>query len=166
MLINNGNEKIIEIDNELEYSKYEEDINFENFSSKVKPIAIYYPQIIDININDFDFNKFNKNNFAFNKTILFNKLRHSVTLAKNHGIYGFGINYIYNNNLEFILNQELDLFLNNYYIHFPFFLIWKTKYFIDLINHLKNKIFSCKNLLQSEIDKFVKNVKRYFKSEL
>ena len=166
MLINNGNEKIIEIDNELEYSKYEEDINFENFSSKVKPIAIYYPQIIDININDFDFNKFNKNNFAFNKTILFNKLRHSVTLAKNHGIYGFGINYIYNNNLEFILNQELDLFLNNYYIHFPFFLIWKTKYFIDLINHLKKKIFSCKNLLQSEIDKFVKNVKRYFKSEL
>ena len=163
---NNNNKKIIEIDNALEFPKYEDNISFSNYSSELKPIAIYYPQIIDINNNDLELNKLNENFFNFNKTFLFNKIRNSVTLAKNHGIYGFGIYYIYNNNLEKIINKEIDLFLNNHYIDFPFLLIWKTKYFIELLNLLKVKFISYKKLLESELDKFVKNVKRYLKSKL
>ena len=115
----------IEIDNEFDYPSYEKDLSFLNYSSNLKPIAIYNPKTINNNNENFTF---------INKTKLLSEVKTSVQMAKNHGIYGFGIYYIYynNNSLESFLNQEINIFSNDKYINFPFFLIWKNKNFIDL----------------------------------
>ena len=149
-IINNNIIKIV-IDNEYQYSVFENDLTFDNYSSILKPIAIYNPQIIDINNNNY-----NSNNENFiNKTVLLTRIRNSVNLAKHHGI-----NYKNDNNMEIILNQEIDIFLMNEYINFPFFLIWKNQNFFDLINKIK-KQFDCYNkLIEIELDKFVKNIKK------
>ena len=56
-IINNNIIKI-EIDNEYQYSVFENDLTFDNYSSILKPIAIYNPQIIDINNNNYNSNNF------------------------------------------------------------------------------------------------------------
>ena len=138
--------------------QYENDMNFDNYTTNLKPIAIYYPQILDINESD---------SYKFiNKTFLFKNINNSVALAKKHGIYGFAIYYNYNKRFAYILNEEIDIFLSNKYINFPFFLIWKNKNFFDLINQFRNKVVSYTQLLEVRLDKFVKNIKRYLKYEL
>ena len=149
----------IEIDNEFEYPSYEKDLSFLNYSTNLKPIAIYFPKNINI---------INKNFTFINKTKLFSEVKTSVKMAKNHGIYGFGIFYIYynNNSLDSFLNKEINIFSKDKYINFPYFLIWENKNFIDLINRLKNECFNFKRLLELELDKFVKTISKYMKSNL
>ena len=49
--INYKNKSIVDIDNELNISQYENDINFTNQTSHLKPIALYYPDYNYINEN-------------------------------------------------------------------------------------------------------------------
>jgi hypothetical protein len=167
-LFNNENPIEIEIDNEFEYPSYETDLSFRNYSSNLKPIAIYYPKTIDININDLKSNKFIKQSSLFvNKNKILSEIKNSVKLAEKHGIYGFGIYYIYyNNSFESILNQEINIFSNNNYINFPYFLIWNNTNFIDFINKLKSEYHNYRKLLELELDKFVKTISKYMKSNL
>ena len=168
ILFNNNKNFIgIEIDNEFEYPSYEKDLSFQNYSSNLKPIAIYYPKVFDININEFISNKFNTKSLFINKTKLKSEIKTSVKIAKNHGIYGFGIYYIYyNNHLDSILNQEINIFSNDKYINFPYFLIWKNENFNYWINRYKNKCFNFKNKLELKLDKFVKAISKYMDSNL
>ena len=71
-----------------------------------------------------------------------------VDLAKNHGIYGFAINYIFGYK-DKIYENVLNIFLNNKIINFPFLLNWK------------NENFKFLNNLNIELSNFMKNIKKY-----
>ena len=82
------NQKIkLDIDNLFELSLYENNIIFSNYSTELKPIALYYPELIN-------FTYFN-NILKFVNISIDEVISKQVDLARNHGIYGFAINYVY-----------------------------------------------------------------------
>ena len=98
---------------------YENDVSFNQYQTKIKPIAFYYPEYNNISYSKF-FNN-NKTLNQLNRGDIEKLIERQTKLAKNHGIYGFAIYF--------------DLFYNNYYhyilssfnkLDFPFFLIWKN----------------------------------------
>ena len=138
----NIKEKIkVEIDNIFENSSYEKDINFSNYSSEIKPIAIYHSELN--NINNIPINIQMKENIKINDIF-----KEQVNLAKNHGIFGFAIDYIYKYSHEYKL---LDFFLENKSINFSFLIIWNNT---DFEKNLLNS-------LEQELNKFIKNIKKY-----
>lgn len=105
------NEKnIINIDNNIKEVLFENDSDFSEYKTNLKIIAIYYPQNLKKDFNYFNRNKFEINN---NKNLLINEykpirkpykyfylgkennipqlIKEQIKLAKNHGIFGFGI---------------------------------------------------------------------------
>ena len=115
--------QFIEIDNIIKEPSYQNDTNFFSFETPYKIIAIYYPPYYQWRITNYYKDQFHekiKENYDFN----FNKslIEKQVKLAKNHGIFGFGIvqNLAYN----IKVNEELyNLFLYDNDIRFPFFII-------------------------------------------
>ena len=88
--INISKKEYIEIDNELKLNLYENDISFINKKTKIKTIAVYYPEYNNISYMKYfniskRFNKPDENNL---ETLINNQIR----LAKNHKIHGFAIN--------------------------------------------------------------------------
>ena len=88
--INISKKEYIEIDNELKLNLYENDISFINKKTKIKTIAVYYPEYNNISYMKYfniskRFNKPDENNL---ETLIKNQIR----LAKNHKIHGFAIN--------------------------------------------------------------------------
>ena len=55
----------------------------------------------------------------------FELIKKQITLAKKHGIYGFGINYYWFSGKK-LYDEPINIFLENKEINFPFFLIWKN----------------------------------------
>ena len=136
---------IIEIDNKFKIDVYEKDSTFINYTTRLKPIAFYYPEYNNISyLKYFDanikLNQFNRNNIE-------QLIQKQIKLAKNHGIYGFAI-YLNLLHLKDYQNIISNFFLNK--ANFPFFLIWKIddlEYFDEqmienLINNLKKIIIS------------------------
>ena len=94
----------------------EENFNFKGYTSSIKPIAFYHLENENIsNIN--------------NKEIVKN-LTDQITLAKNHGIYGYGF-YFFLNIKNIIYNKYIEIFLENENLNIPFLLILKTNGIID-----------------------------------
>ena len=118
----------LDLDNEFP-PIYEENINFSNYTSNIKPIALYYPEF-----NNFNFNYTNKTNINTNQNSI-TKLKNQIELAKNHGIYGFAIHFIFDFNNKYL--DDINIFLEKE-IDFPFFLIWKNNNFNNLYNSLNN----------------------------
>ena len=136
----------IDIDNIFKMPLYENNIIFPNYSIKLKPIALYYPDLI--NYNHYFFNLLKIENETVEEVIL-----KQVNLARNHGIYGFAINYIFIHS-ESIYDNILNIFLKNNTINFPFLINWKNDNFI-LIN---NK--------SEELVNFIKTIKKYLISAI
>ena len=110
----------ITIDNRIKYD-IEDNIYFSNYSSTIKPIALNNPKIDLINTKSM------KNNslYHFNDS-KYKRLENQISLAKNHGIYGFGIYYFwpfYKNNF----NETLEIIFENKNLNINFFLIWKRE---------------------------------------
>ena len=88
---------VIEIDNNIKESLFEQNIDFSNYYTEIKMIAVYYPELlIEKNKSLFSYcnlstiqNELIKNckNLTLYKLVI-----RQVNLAKKHGIYGFGIN--------------------------------------------------------------------------
>ena len=145
----------LEIDN-IFNEKYEKDINFSNFTTEIKPIAIYIPkfnQYYNESMNNKLINQF--------KSELIQK---QIDLAKNHGIYGFGLyyNWVISNNNTF--NNEIKLFLDNNN-NFPFLFIWGSNDLYNKYKKLNNRQFDIIKLLEIEINKFIKMNKEYIFSD-
>jgi hypothetical protein len=157
---NNNDEKektIIEIDNEFNFSLYNNNINFSDFNStKLKPIAIYYPKYNYINEN-LSFNH-------INNEYMKNKILNQIRLAKNHGIFGFGINYIFYSNENNIYDKVVNIFLNLKLFHF--LLILENSKIKNKINEIKNNSKNSYNLWKNIIKNFVKRIKKYLISDL
>ena len=104
-LINEG--KVIKIDNIINDSLYQVNLDFSSFETKYKVLAIYYTDYV---INKTD---------IIDRNSLINK---QVKLAKNHGIYGFGLVYDWINNETY--NEAIfNLLAQIDQTKFPFFII-------------------------------------------
>jgi len=109
-LININQKLALEIDNEFKENLFENDISFNNYQTKLKPIAFYYPEYNNISYIKY----FNKTEITdpMNIDEIEQLIKVQAKLAKNHGIYGFAIyfdlSYIYYN--KNIINKYSLLF--------------------------------------------------------
>lgn len=145
--------KIIQIDNLINESKYQNNQNFTNFTSNYKVIAIYYP---DININSINLDKTEKH--INNNDLIENQIK----LAKSHGIFGFGI--IYDLIYIYYLNETILNFISliNKF-NFPFFIILNE----NMNYKLSNQSFLIENFtsINENLNIILDTIKIYFNSE-
>ena len=158
------NKIIVNIDNNIDEKKYEKNINFAEYKTDIKIIAIYHPNYQCIQTD------FNKTKILLNEWTNINQAKplfeshhqprkpgdiqkyleyydlsepesilKQIELAKNHGIYGFGIYYFWFAGKK-LFGKTIDIFLEYKKINFPFFLIWKNEDF-------KRKIYEYNNTL-------------------
>ena len=142
----NNTKQFIEIDNELRLNLYENDISFNEYKTKIKPIAFYYPEYNNISYLKF-FNK-NKKSAQLNYEELQQLIKKQTQLAKNHGIYGFAI-YFDLLDLDYY-HEVINNFIPNK-LNFPFFLIWKNDKF--------------KNINNTIIEELINNIQQYLISD-
>ena len=105
-------------------------------------------------INDNLSNKFVKNEA---------KILNQIILAKDHGIYGFAINYKYILNEKNIYDETMNIFLKLQMIHF--LLNWENGNIKILINEFKKRYNNFRTF-QNLLDNFVKRIKTYINSYL
>lgn len=126
-----ANEVPIEIDNQIKEIYYKKNLNYSQYSTKIKVIAIYFPNY-DIfkrinnsqNIKILDESKLRYKQTRIPETTFINqKIEYKMKLAKNHGIYGFAI-YFYSFSGKIFLDKSLDVVIGNK-IKFKYMLIWK-----------------------------------------
>lgn len=181
--------EIIDIDNKINETLYEDDIDFSQFSTKIKAIAIFFPQFIyiknnytfsDKSLNEwknienvkpiFNFHKQPRNlNRKYKNNIInnFSKIEYikmSVKLAKNHGIYGFAIIYYWFSG-KILYDEPINIFLKNKDINFPFFLIWKNDKYEFNSNNKNNSIIINQNYTAFEAYNFFNDIKKYLISK-
>ena len=145
---------LIELDinnKKIEYL-YENNIDYSSYNTKIKSIAIYYPNInsyswkkaSDVKQNNNDnnsiiyYNKINeykikkKEISSFVKTSFWNNyfeykfILKQIKLAKTHGIYGFGI-YIYWFSGNIFFDKYINQFLENKNIDFHYLFILNNR---------------------------------------
>ena len=151
-IINNNN-KIIEIDNKLEETNYEKNKNFSQYSTKIKVIALYFPNIY---LSEFSemmlkesrlhddkeesknyyqqsalLNEYENKNMYFDKhkpnnSIEYEFIYKQIELAKSHGIYGFAF-YVYIFSNKIIIDRYIYAFIENKMIKFKYLFILKFK---------------------------------------
>ena len=109
----------INIDNPMVFY-YEDNIDFFDYSTTIKPIAIYNS---NENLKNYNLNIYGSN--INNSLIALKKLEEDINFAKSHGIYGFAFYYIFiNENNSYIDN--LKIILNNKYLKIHFLLIFEN----------------------------------------
>ena len=109
----NHNKIEIDLDNELP-PEYEKNVNYYNYSTDIKPIAIYYPEFNNIN-NNYNYKiNINQNYQNFEYQNKNEKIKSQIELAKSHGIYGFAICFVFEfnstlfwKNNKYITNSSL-----------------------------------------------------------
>ena len=169
--------KKIDIDNYINYNIYEENIDFSNYSSNIKIIALYLPIYYYTKENCFTnySNKWaniknskpfykghhqprvpgdKKNYLEYYDLTNPEVIKRQVQLAKKHGIYGFGI-YYYIINEKIFFEKPLNVYYRNKDIKFPYLLVLKIKN-VKMCN-TKNKEIKLKD--------FIENIKKYLKDE-
>ena len=144
--------QIIKNDNLINESLYQTNQNFTNSNPNYKIIAIYYP--------DFNINKFNnkETNQIINNSILIEK---QIELAKNHGLFGFGIMYNYLNSYNINYNA-LNCISKVNQINFPFFIIINNN--INK-NNVETSLIEYLNKEKEHIFISLDNIQNYFISE-
>ena len=153
MILRVNPNKIIKINNEINESLYQENLDFSQFETKHKVVAIYYSD---------NYTNTNKNIKKNNKIINYNFLiKYQIKLAKMHGIYGFGIVYNLTNNKTYE-EKISNLFSYMNEINFPFFIIlnYNIKYSLNNGTSLKQNITNndiIPHIFMHYINKFIRS---------
>ena len=178
---------IIEIDNNINEILYENDIDFSNYSTNIKIIAIYYPQYIKKDIIYLNNQSQNEHEIIHNTNFLSNNykkqkkgdeneyylikkkqlsklIKEQIKLAQNHGIYGFGINYYWFSG-KIYYDEPINLFLNNKEVNFPYFLIWKNDKLLFYNNEQEKNVIITQNFEKDKLFKFIQDIEKYLISE-
>ena len=180
----------IDIDNGYNFTNYEENIDFSEYSTDIKVIALYFPRFQNISerfrglkivLNEWK----NINITTQTSNISYHYPRvpgdqleylgyydcrdeemvaKQVELAKSHGIYGFGIFYYWFSGKKF-LDTTADLFLESKVINFPFFLIWRNEHYYRRFLGFENDLFLVQNYSINDTGRFVKDIKKYLVSK-
>jgi hypothetical protein len=160
--INNTNE--LEIDNEIRFISYEENVDFSKYSTNVKIIALYLPNFNSLNFLKNCIPKYKGhhqpriqdkryiNNYNLENYYLVKK---QIQLAKSHGIYGFGI-YFYWFSGKTIFDKPLN-FIYKSNIKFNFLLIWKN----EVIKNEKNEVLLKVKYEENDPENFILYIKKY-----
>jgi len=173
-------EVYIDIDNQI--SEYEKNIDFSNFTTDKKLLALYNPNKINeeqINIISEKFGAFyginstyitniSKNNlykYYENYSLDIEKLQNIINLAKSHGIYGFAIYYDWFDETK-LMEKNLELLLNNKRIDFKFMLIIKnTKLNFKEILEKSSKADINEISKNDLLTEFINDIKKYMIDE-
>ena len=173
----------IEVNNHI--SEYEKNIDFSNFTSETKVIAIYLPQFHTIEENDKWWGKgFTEwvnvkksqrmykghhqprmpgdsiNYLGYYELTNANVIKKQVELAKSHGIYGFAIYYYWFSGKR-LLEKPLDIFLINKDINFPFLLIWANENWTKKWDGKEKDILIKQEYNEEDPSNFIKDIKKY-----
>ena len=181
-----GQRLTLDIDNHYNITKYEQNIDFSNYSTDIKTIALYLPRFQNIserfrglkiilnewkNINITTLTSNTSYHYprvpgdeevylGYYDTRYEKMVKKQVDLAKSHGIYGFGIFYYWFSGKKF-LDETIDLFLESKKIKFPFFLIWRNEDYRRRFLGFENDVFLVQKYNLNNIDKFVNDIKKY-----
>ena len=173
----------IDIDNQ--FNSFENNINYSNYSTDIKTIALYLPQFHFIKENDRWWGKnftewtkvknakpFYKGHHQPRKPgdekgylgyyYLTNSeiIKKQVKLAKSHGIYGFGIYYYWFSGKR-LLEKPLDIYLENKDIDFPFLLIWANENWSRAWDGSNRMILIKQEYKKDDPENFIKDIKKY-----
>ena len=150
--------KIINIDNSIKESYYQKNFNFSHLNSTYKILAVYYPQNYSHIINFVEGKKSltnEKKNIDFSKALI----EQQVKLAKDHGIYGFGI--VYNCIEDKIFNEGIiNIFSNCSINNFPFFIIFND--IEGCFQNVTTSLIYNSTLIETCITNFIDGIKKYF----
>ena len=150
----------VDIDNIINITYYENNINYSNYSTNIKLIAIYVPNFYSINNSnlvtkkDFNCQKGDKN-FFDNYNLANNQvIKKQIELAKSHGIYGFAIYYYWFCG-KTIFDKPLNIIYENQ-IQFNYMLIWKNEMVIN-----ENNVVLLEEKYEGCEEKFFEDIKKY-----
>ena len=176
----------VDTDNHYNISEYEQNIDYSNYTTDIKTIALYLPRFQNIS-ERFRGLKIVLNEWKnINITTLTSNLSYhyprvpgdeegylgyydtryepmvkkQVDLAKSHGIYGFGIYYYWFSGKKF-LDETIDLFLESKKIKFPFFLIWRNEDYKRRFLGFENDVFLVQKYDLKDVPNFVNDIKKY-----
>ena len=149
----------ITLDNKL-VPEYEDNLNFLEYNTTIKPIALYNPKNYLINSTFMDYSLRNNIEMLYIYDINAKKLNEQINLAKNHGIYGFGFYYFWPNEKR-VFNSPLDLMVENKQLDFNFLLIWEPDLKYNEKDNDKDRNFKISKFC-SDISKYVMD-SRYIK---
>ena len=181
----NVHESIKYIENDNKISEYEENIDFSNFETIIKVIALYLPQF---HVNE-ENNKFWGNGFTEWTNVKKSKprfqghhqpripgdkfgyldyydlsdiesIKKQIKLAKSHGIYGFGIYYYWFSG-KMVLEKPINLFLMNKNINFHFLLIWANENWSRRWDGSNSDILIKQEYKPNDPINFIKDIKKY-----
>ena len=173
----------IETDNEI--SLYEKNIDFSNFKTDIKAIALYLPQFYSFKENNEWWEKGftewynvrraiplynghhqpripgdNINYLGYYDLTDVSLIKKQIQLAKMHGIYGFGIYYYWFSGKR-LLEKPLDILLNDREIEFNFLLIWANEDWTRRWNGFEGKILIKQEYEKCDPYNFIKDIKKY-----
>jgi lipopolysaccharide biosynthesis protein len=174
---------VIDINSQI--SQYEKNLDFSNFHSDIKAIAIYLPQFHSIKENDIwwckgftEWTNVKKckphfeghhqpripgdklNYLDYYKLTNSKIIKKQIELAKNHGIYGFGIYYYWFSGKR-LLEKPLDIYLNDKSLNFPFLLIWANENWTRQWNGGNKDILIKQEYRDKDPELFIKDIKKY-----
>jgi len=175
--------EFIEIDNEI--TLFEKNIDFSNFKTDIKTIALYLPQFYSFKENDEWWEKGftewynvrrsrpfynghhqpripgdNLNYLGYYDLTNVELIKRQIELAKIHGIYGFGIYYYWFSGKR-LLEKPLDILLNNKEIEFKFLLIWANEDWTRRWNGYEGQILIQQEYNEIDPYNFIKDIKKY-----
>ena len=183
----NKNEVYIENDNKI--TDYEENLDFSHLKTTIKPIALYLPQFHEIKENNNFWGKgftewvnvkksgpkFKGHNqpripedkygfLGYYDLSDIKVIESQMVLAKNHGIYGFGIYYYWFSGKK-LLEKPLNLFIKYSNIYFHFLLIWANENWTKRWDGKENDILIKQIYNKNDPIEFIKDIKKYIKDK-
>ena len=179
--------KEVILDNQIYDYIYEENIDFSNYTSDIKPISIFIPTFYYCENNNYYINKSYNGweNIINTKSLYYNHnqprkpinnhiylgyydlnnievIKKQIQLAKSHGIYGFGIYYYWIGGI-ILYDKPLNIIYRTKEINFPFFLIWKNDYILnENFTNIININIKIKNNFK-ENKNFINDIEIYLK---
>ena len=175
----------IYIENNNKISEFEENSDFSEMKTEIKAIALYLPQFHEIKENNQFWGKgftewtnvkkckpsfkghhqpripgdpFGYLNY-YDLTDI-NTIKKQVQLAKNHGIYGFGIYYYWFSGKQ-LLEKPINIFIKNININFHFLLIWANENWTRRWDGLDSDILIKQEYNSEDPKNFIKDIKKY-----
>ena len=179
--------ELIEINNEIKL--YEKNIDFSNLKTDIKAIALYLPQFHLTKENNkwwgmgfTEWHNVRKSRSLYvghhqpripGDSIQYlgyydlsdvETIKKQVDLAKEHGIYGFGIYYYWFSGKR-LLEKPLDIFIKNKEIKFNFLLIWANENWTRRWNGFEGKILIKQEYKECDSYNFINDIKKYIIDE-
>ena len=165
-----------------ETATYEKDIDFSGYQSDIKPIALYLPQFHAIPENNawwgegftewtnvkkaeprfdgHDQPRIPEESWGYYDLTDVQVLKKQAELARNHGIYAFGVYYYWFSGKR-LLEKPIDLLLEHKEIDFPFFLIWANENWTRRWDGENSNILIKQNYSADDPVKFILDIKKY-----